>query len=720
MATKVASRAIKNSRSVLSTGFGLRLGEPLPIAKTVDTVEMGHTPSPLGVVPKDLYDEEELRQFLLDELNRSEAERSELVSNFAKYQEIYRAPMRGEKNFPFKGASNLTIPLAKEFIDTQVAALSQTVLIPGPPWIMQLSADEWRDFKSLIEMFMAKAAKFELQLPDKVETWLREGLKLGTSIMELSHEVIDKTFYIHGAKDTEVQKIVKSVKSGPCLWNIPTQNFYIPFTETDIQESPWVAKLIPMNAVQLKQRAASGKFDPKVVEEILRPRDASATRHQGADDIGDRAREDEVLDKHRELEGTTPGQKTSYDIFECSVAWNLSDGDNLETELQVYLHRPSEKLLAVRYFPYRHGQRPYMVFRPLPVEHRFYGESYCERLEVFQVEISATRNQRRDNSTVANMRMFSVKRNATSLRPGDPIFAGKIVMRDAADDIAGIQLGEVYPSTVMEEQNSRMSAERVIGMSDANTRGGFPVTRTTATAQLALLQEQAKRLDNVIRNIREGLADVGNMMLLQYVQYGAGKKPEAWMGRKGLILKGIFSLPFEMVEEGIGLEASAPTSQLNREVQRQNSLALYNLMVQMYTNFVQMFQALNPDPQLLAAVMGSMVFSAKQFMSDVLEQYEITNPEEVLAALTFLEGILPKAQDMGGASKSAQDELMGQLFDRLDDLRESLRRSIESAPLRGENGGTEANGRGRIASPEGLISLPRLGAPAIGIEAPLQ
>lgn len=674
----VASRAHRIERLSANNGAGLLIGTPPPTAKLVDFSEptdIQRTPI-TAVVPKSQYNERTLQRYLDDELSNAIAERSGLMMDFSRFEELYRAKLGGQKDFPFRNASNLTIPLIKEFVDTQKAALSQTVLIPGPAWLMRNFADEWSDFKGLIELFMDLVAARELKYADKVETWIQESLKMGTGIMELSHEIVEKSQYIFDDNSMRAKKITNVVKSGPALWNVPIRDFYIPFTEVDIQESPWVAKKFRLNAIQMKQRAANQVFDPRVVKKILTPQPTEGEKHQGGLDIGDGEPQTEGLDTIQELENTEPTRIYQYDIAEFWLSWNLDDGDDLETELQVYYHKQSQQILSVRYNPYRHGKRPFVKLCPLPTEHRFYGESYAERLEGAQLELSTIHNQRRDNATIANMRMFWSRRGANAMKPGDPVFAGRVVMVNDPSDIGAVQLGDVYPSTVQEEQASRTWAERSIGITDANSRGGFPVTRTTFGAQASLLQEQAKRLDNTIRNIREGLGEIGNMTFQLFFQFGAGDKPEAWLGKRGRILNGIFSLPFEAVAKGIGLEAAAPTSQLNREAQRQNSLALFNLMTQLYTQLIQMLQGITGDPVVMASVLGSLVSSAKQFMMETLQQFEVTNPDEVLSGLTFLEQVLPSPEDLGGLNRAQADETQALLLDRLDELRDSLNRAV--------------------------------------------
>ena len=64
----------------------------------------------------------------------------------------------------------------------------------------------------------------------------------------------------------------------------------------------------------------------------------------------------------------------------------------------------------------------------------------------------------------------------------------------------------------------------------------------------------------------------------------------------------------------------------------------------------QLLQLAGPivGPQGIAPVASSLVKSAKTFMFQTLERFDVTNPDEILEGLTTLEKILPAPEDLGG------------------------------------------------------------------------
>lgn len=689
------SRALRNLREAGPSPHGLDLDSSIFDVEVEEmSEEMAEELQDLrqmeqevvGEIPSDLIDEDDLATYIDEELNLAEAERSGFVRRLAEWQEAYEAPPADSaKNWPIRNAANLTLPVIKEVVNTLVSSLLQTLIVPTPTWIIQDIAEEWSPFTSLLQKFMDIGAKRDLEFDDKVENWILEGTKYGTSVVEVGHEFIKKRQYIYTEDGTRAVP-EDQVDSGPRLWNIRLQDFYIPFHSISIQEAPWVAKKLRFNSRQLKERVRSSKFRKEAVANILEAR------------LEDKA--DEVQEKHEEMEKTEPIERVRYPVFEVWLSWNLDDGDDAETEILAYWSPETMEFLSIRFNPFWHGERPFSVFKYFPVENRFYGQGICGQLEELQDEISTIHNQRIDNASMANLRMILTRKMSTSLMPGDPLYTGKIIEVDNLDDIAPFQLSEIYGSTIQNEQITRGYVERLSGVDETQSVGGQPVTRTTATAQALLLQEGRKRFDQTIRNARDGVSRVGRLVLRTYFQFGAGEKPILWLGKKGQVLKGVFNLPKIASEQGLGIEAAAPTSKLNKEAQRQNSLALFNLMVQLYEKFLQLTSQVSP--QAVPLVSGALVQAAKQFMFDVLEQFDVTNPEDVLVGLTVLERVLPSAEDFGGMEAFEGREETAQILNELERLESTLREEATGPEGRSEIPSLRGDLR-RVLQDEGVL-----------------
>jgi hypothetical protein len=637
-------------------------------------------PAFVAEVPDSVWakNEAEIRMFLDSELALAQAERSEFIEKLARWKVVYRAPPPDTpKNFPIRNASNVIVPLVKEIANTLAAQAVQTTMTAEPRWVLKDLADEWDPYAPLIERFLDIASRRDLKMDKAAISWIIEAVKMGTSITEVAYEVEQRRVYQYDSKGQRAYPKVVTVTDGPVMFHIPLSRFWIRFHEDDIQRARWVAKELDFSERDLRDRVAMGKFDHDAVESLL----PKPVKSEG--DVSPAESVDE------EIEKTKPTQREEVRVFEIRISWDL-DGDGVFEELRLWYNWENGKFLRKEYAPEWHGRRPFIKIGFFPIEDRFYDEGICEMLEPLQRSLSEIHNRRADNATLANAKMIIKRKMLKSLRPGDPLYSGKIIeVNDIWNDIREFQMADIYPSTVQEEGIVRNIAERLSGHSDAAAGGGRPITRTTATAEMALLQEQAKRLDLAIRNIRSGLNDVGWFTMNLYFQYGTNGKALAWMGEKGRIVEAVFRLPRRLIQLGMAIETNTPTSTQNRQVKRENSIALFNLMVQMYGELLPLAAQLAPEG--LGEVTHALVASAKKFMGDTLAAFEVSDPEDVLAGLTTLEQILPDPRNLGGVNDFARREESAALLEKLERV-EGLLLEAEGAARRGD--GVRPGGRG--------------------------
>lgn len=273
------------------------------------------------------------------------------------------------------------------------------------------------------------------------------------------------------------------------------------------------------------------------------------------------------------------------------------------------------------------------------------------------------------------------------LNPGDPLYTGKIIeVTDIWNDLREIQMAEIYPSTVNEEQLLQQRANRVSGLSEASLGSTAPVTRTTAAAQLALLQEASKRIDLTVRNVRTGFNQIGWFTLQLYFQYGTLGKGLAWMGDRGRIVDAVFRLPRRANELGFAIRAQTPTSLVNKQVQRENKLQIYQLLQTAHESILPLAAQFAPDA--LPEIARGLVVGTKKFLTDALETFDETDPEGILASLSVLEKVLPQGPNFGGVGFDARgaetDQLLAglarveALLREADATRESLGRTTNT------------------------------------------
>lgn len=613
-------------------------------------------PEPLEV-PEELWkaNEADIVAFLDHELSLAEGEREPLMRKFARWKIAYAAPKAEKpKHHPLWNSSNLIVPVIKEIVNTLASQIVQTTLTVKPRWVLKDLAAEWKPFINDTEAFLDIASDRDVKLDPVGITAIMEACKLGTSIIEVAHKVDIRSIYRYTADGRRAFKSDFIKRDGPLSLNVPLSRFWIRLFETDIQEARWCAKEVDLQWHQLREMQADGVIS-----------DLEALKRWVQDQTSDRVEATE-----QKVEMTEPASHDNFRLFEVWLSWDI-DGDGKYEELRLLYHKEARLVVSRKFNPYWHAGRPFVKVVYFPKEYRFYGEGLAEMLEDLQDGVTAKNNVRADNAAMANLKMFLKRRMVKGLMPGDPLYMGKIIdVNDIWNDLREFQMAEIYPSTVTEESILRGYADRLAGQSDATAGVAMPVTRTTAAAQIALLQEQIKRIDLTVRNFRDGFAQVGALVVHLYFQFGTNGKAISWLGDRGRVVEAIFRLPRRVQEIGIAIRVNSPTSAQNRQVRRENSIALLNLLIQVHKELFPFVQAL--APQSMATVAHSFVAAANRFLTDTLDAFETTDPEEILAGLITLQKVLPSPQDLGGMERTAREEETAALLQKLTDLESRL------------------------------------------------
>ena len=194
-------------------------------------------------------------------------------------------------------------------------------------------------------------------------------------------------------------------------------------------------------------------------------------------------------------------------------------------------------------------------------------------------------------------------------------------------------------------------AKQSTGVTDLQygTVGAIP-SRTPATTITSLLQEGNTRFDMSIQDARlSGLNHVG-LQVLQLLQQQVGNKVNNPDGEKYITMAGMvlgqpegqyvaqaLQLPFESIETGIGVQLTATSGTANRELSKQNQLALLQLYAQLGPQFIQLAQLIEGQPGSAVAQVATELFKGgSEFMHRLLEQYDIRNSEDLIPSIQNL------------------------------------------------------------------------------------
>lgn len=580
-----------------------------------------------------------LTEWLVYELRTARSDRAPLESDWIRYAEVYRAkPSDKQRDFPFRGAANFTVPVAATDIDTTIAGLVGTIFGAPNLWSCEGLRPDWLDFAARLEEYLEYAQETELGMYSVVVDWITELTKLGTGILKQRYVREQKRVYewretqtalTGGSPQTLQQVIRRIVKDNPEVKRTPLANFYVPATANDIQEAPWCAERLSLTWGQLESRVRAGIYTNDFMAKIgayFRAQQPS-TPYQRYETV------------QQELDNFLPSNREVFELFEFWTDYDI-DGTGEPVSVVCTIHEPTMSYARADYNPFFHQEKPYSVARFLRQEGRFYGIGLCEILEQIQDVVSALECQRLDNGTIRNTAIFKT-RKGSGIREDEPIWPGRIFTVENMTDLEPMQMGYEAQPTLEAEQFILNYGQRRSGVS-AYTAGGAgqpAISYSAATTTIAMLQQGRLRLDQALREIQSALSETGQRVVELLQQFNQGGKPYLVMGDKdGSVVEQVLTMPLDTIRLGVSVKVTATNSQLNRETKIRTDQIIYGLVLQFYQQLSQaMTVVVNPQvPFPLRQLMQQMIDGGTILMRRILDAYGTQDLDRIIPDLDAL------------------------------------------------------------------------------------
>lgn len=563
----------------------------------------------------------QLLDYLRAEIFRAISERRPLEEKWLKLQRMYRAlPEVARKEFPFLGASNLVIPLIATDVDVIGARLLGILFTPENLWSCTALRPDMVDYAPRLQEFLRWAQRHELDAYNAVADFILEMVKLGTGVLKQRYKREQKRVYQfrETPQGTLEQHLQMLVSDHPVLQHVSLYDFLVPAEAVNVQDAPWVAERIALSMGQLQQRARAGIYTG--IERL-----GAQGNYRGSEIEMERMRMDRFV----------PGIGNRFDLWECWLDFDIS-GIGEPCALVVTMHLPTMTMLRIDFNPFFHQEKPYSMARFMRQEKRFYGIGLAEMLEMPQEEITAMHNQRLDNATLSNSTMFKA-RKGIGIRQDEPVFPGRWFLLDDLNDVQTMNMGQRFDSTVPYEQLTQSYAMNRSGVNDYVMGRPTPsIGYGTATVNVMQHQEAGKRFDQTLREVRVALGESGVRLVELYQQYNQGGKVFAAMGEKdGAVLQQVLQFPLELIRYGVGVDVTATSSTLNKDVEIRNQ----TIIIQMVTQFnMQMLQGmqmvLNPQlPPELRAMVLQMMNAGNILMRRLLDSYDVQDIDRIVPQL---------------------------------------------------------------------------------------
>lgn len=575
---------------------------------------------------------DQLVQYIRTEVQQALNDRQLLESRWNRFLAAYRAlPEQEVKKFPFEGAANLTLPVIATDVDTVYSRLMGLLFAADNFWSCRPLNPQSITYAPRIQEFLQWAQDAELDVYNAAADFTLELCKLGTGILKTRYTRESKRVYQFRETDQGVVERITTmlVKDHPVIQHVSLFDFLIPASSNDIQSAPWCAERIRLTYGQYRNRVAAGLY-----------RDIGLTPSWARDNGGIQNQILQQLDAYQSSKGDT------IDLWEVWLDYDISGlGD--PQAIVCTIHLPTLRVCRIDFNPFFNQEKPYSVARYLRQEKRFYGIGLCEMLDQFQDEVSTMHNQRLDNATLANSTMFKA-RKGIGIRQDEPVFPGRWFLLDNLEDVQTLQVGQRYDSTTQYEEMTLSYARARTGVTDYISGADNPsIGYGTATTAVQMLREGTKRFDQILRECRRCFGSVGRQALELYQQFNQNGKEYLAMGQAdGEIVHRILQFPLELIRTSVGVELTATSANLNKEVQIRTNQLIMQMVMQFYQQIMTgVSYMVNPQvPPEIRQLAAEMVQGGTILMRRILDDYGIQDADMLIPTL-------------GGAIQSGNQQL---------------------------------------------------------------
>lgn len=559
------------------------------------------------------------------------SQQTERIQSYADMEEAYRAQPEGKKKYPFEGACDDVMPVIAMAVDPIHARLDTGIFKQDPVFSIKALRKSVVDRVNSLEQFIQYYQRYQLKLREISSPRLMELTKLGTCAFKT---VYDRETYKVSTYDESWKVIKKEVTryAGPRVFGVGMTDLLFPAHYQHIQDCPLVAQRIRTTFGSLKMAEASNKL--KNVDEIK----------------GQEENQYNELDRERQIQAMHQDNRVDLDnliVYEIWCKYDI-DGDGIPESIVALYHKDTRTVMQLRYNWYFHQRYPFTVIPYSVTSDSILGIGIAEMTLPFQRALTKFHQMATDNAYLANIRMFIAKKDS-GIEMSPRLYTGRTFYVDnPKEDFIPFQVGNTYPTTITERQNLFGMVEKRTGVSDYLTGRESPIigSRATATSTIALIQEGTRRVEQVLENIRVGLSEVLENCLYIWIQYGTeGIEDIAFPND---VIAADVKAFFDEVDEdnvhgALGIELSAVDATNNRQAMQQMQLQIIQLMMGFWEKLLaagaEAIQAQQAGIPQMSDMITDVMTAARKMFKELLNKYDIRNPDEYLPDLTrYLDG----------------------------------------------------------------------------------
>ncbi len=515
-----------------------------------------------------------------------------------------------------------------------------------------------REYDDLIDY---EWSRFDAQ--GLLDSWLDNGLALSAGFVKVPYteevEYVKKFREIDitapeelGTADATTVKDNKFVEEtreakrrvGAFPRTVDTTNMLFPIASPSLERAEWVAERLWMTKRDLDARVKSGLFDKKAVESIGKP--------QGKPELLMACE----VEKH-------PSVSKQYEVLEFYTCREVKKGEG-QCEIIIWIERHSKQVLRICYNFYEFAPRPYVDWCYRATNGSVYGTPATFILEPLHRAYSASFSQELDAASKANeMCVFGPVGSDLSKHFEKGLVGGFYETQAAMDQFKEFKLGQPMTLNPQLRQQLSMHADKLMGLSPGSF-GLEQAQRPTATGQVEHLEEGRQPLHSTLESFRYSLTRVCEMMLARLRQF----KPESiqlYLRKETTdpntpeeSLWKMFEWPEEMFTESVNIRVKASSAKMNKNLRKQEAVAMLDRIPQVYSAMMQMLQQVNPQnptaPVALQLLQGFQETFNEFLIEFDVPKKDMLNPD-IQEAMNYGQMV---AQQMG--QMQSQIQQMGQ------------------------------------------------------------
>ena len=412
------------------------------------------------------------------------------------------------KNFPWRGSSNISVPLSRSICDTQHAFACIAIFGISPIYKGSADTTEKRTQVFSKEQAMEFILRNVVNLPAVGDEAILDAMIDSTAIlMPYWKRTVGKTrqWAINEMGQYSLVEKEEIIFDGPCVDRVDILDFGMyPVLSKCIEEAQVSFVRKWLNATELRQGVIDGCFDAEAVERVVSGSPQGNIRY-AENAGGDRNRNERIgLKPNTEI----TSKDEYYETFITLIKKDI-DLDGIPELCLVHVELGTKEILRAEIFPYFHDTPFFVPIVAFKRKGSFYGYSLMEILQDPQLELNAIHNQRVDNGTLRNTAVFKAKRSLQWEPDRSPIRPGQVIWCDnPEEDIVPMQFGAENQDAFASEDASRAIMKEVGGVNDlmlAQTQNG----NSTLGESERALQSAGVKNDVMINRLKQGFDILG-------------------------------------------------------------------------------------------------------------------------------------------------------------------------------------------------------------------